>query len=179
MICQLCKGLSSPQWCDQVTHLKAPLDSTPIYPIALSRSYLCIEHSTWVGWRLFWSLQVVHLSLIARPRTCLMKTFTNTHPCSQWESLAKLRLHVSIASSKDRISSKSFFWSCTSYPWWRSPHDVILHELYEIFIWCKPMGRYLTLHKDTTHTYHGLVHKAMADKFLPSQEIHDRSWYIL
>ena len=29
MICQQCKGLSSPQRCDQVTHLRAPLDSTP------------------------------------------------------------------------------------------------------------------------------------------------------
>ena len=27
--CQVCKGLSSPQRCDQVTHLRAPLDSTP------------------------------------------------------------------------------------------------------------------------------------------------------
>ena len=62
MICQVCKGLSSPQRCDQVTNLRAPLDSTSIYLIALSRSYLCLEHSTWVGWRLSWSLQVVHLS---------------------------------------------------------------------------------------------------------------------
>ena len=62
MICQVCKGLSSPQWCDQVTNLRTPLDNTPIYPIALSRSYLCLEHSTWVRWWLSWSLQVVHLS---------------------------------------------------------------------------------------------------------------------
>ena len=62
MICQACKGLSSPQRYDQVTHSRAPLNSTPIYPIALSRSYLCLEHSIWVRWWLSWSLQVVHLS---------------------------------------------------------------------------------------------------------------------
>ena len=28
MICQVCKGLSSPQRCDQFTHSRAPLDST-------------------------------------------------------------------------------------------------------------------------------------------------------
>ena len=27
--------------------------------------------------------------------------------------------------------------------------------------WCKPMGRYLTQHRDSTHIYHGLVHKAI------------------
>ena len=58
MICQICKGLSSPRRCDQVTHSRAPLDSTVNYPITrspnkhhetgkienLSRSYLCLEH---------------------------------------------------------------------------------------------------------------------------------------
>jgi len=36
MICQVCKGLSSPQRFDQVTHLRAPLDSTAIDPITRS-----------------------------------------------------------------------------------------------------------------------------------------------
>ena len=36
MICQVCKGLSSPQRCDQVTRLRAPLDSAVIYPITRS-----------------------------------------------------------------------------------------------------------------------------------------------
>ena len=59
MICQVCKGLSSPQKCDRVTHLSAPLDSTAIYPITrslnkhhetskienISRSYLRLIHN--------------------------------------------------------------------------------------------------------------------------------------
>ena len=36
MICQVCKGLSSPQGFDHVTHLRAPLDSMTIDPITLS-----------------------------------------------------------------------------------------------------------------------------------------------
>ena len=36
MICQVYKGLSSPQRYDKVTHSRAPLDSTPIYPITRS-----------------------------------------------------------------------------------------------------------------------------------------------
>jgi hypothetical protein len=34
--CKLCKGLSSLRRCDQVTRLKAPLDSAAIYPITPS-----------------------------------------------------------------------------------------------------------------------------------------------
>ena len=29
------------------------------------------------------------------------------------------------------------------------------------FIWCKPIERYLTTRRNTTHIYHGLVHKAI------------------
>ena len=36
MICQVCKDLSSPQRFDQVTHLRAPLDSTAIDSITRS-----------------------------------------------------------------------------------------------------------------------------------------------
>ena len=105
MICQVCKGLSSPKECDQVNNLRAPLDSTPIYPIALSRSYLCLEHSTWVRWWLSWSLQVDHLSwlcLLAHAWWRLLQMLPHT---PLWEGLARLCLHISFARLNQRISS--------------------------------------------------------------------------
>ena len=39
--------------------------------------------------------------------------------------------------------------------------------------WCKPMGRYLTQHRDSTHIYHGLVHKAIWTIAYHTNEIND------
>ena len=56
-----------------------------------------------------------------------------------------------VASFKPRISSRCSSWTCASQHWWRSPLYVIDHGPYEIFIWCKPMERYLTIHINATH----------------------------
>ena len=98
MICQVCKGLSSPRRCDKVTHSRAPLDSTVNYPITrspnkhhetgkienLSRSYLYLAHSTWARW--WWSCpcppQVGTPFLIV-----LTPSYSSRHPCNRLNSL--------------------------------------------------------------------------------------------
>ena len=91
MICQGCKCLSSVRRCGQVTHSRAPLDSTAIYPTTrspketgkienLSRLYLCLAHSLWARWWRSWLTQVGTPFLIVLASTCLMKTSPNTPP---------------------------------------------------------------------------------------------------
>ena len=115
MICQVCKGLSSPQECDQVTNLRAPLDSTPIYPIALSRSYLCLDHSTWVGLWLSWSLQVGHLSWLRVQSLAwwrLLQILPHAH--NGRVSLSFIFMYPLQAPSIGSFR-ESFSWSCTTH----------------------------------------------------------------
>ena len=77
-----------------------------------------------------------------------------------------------VASFKPRISSRCSSWTCASQHWWWSPLDVIVHGLYEIFIWCKPIERYLTTHRNATHISWVSSQNYM-DNCLPYQEIHD------
>ena len=140
----ICKGLSSPQQFDQVTHLRAPLDSTAIYPITrspneryetgkienLSRLYLCLAHSTWDRWWRSW-----HFSrwILFLDRTCKhmirpMKTCKLLPHTPLWERLAPpytimgktlRQLFIwlqspKVESIKQGISSRCFSWASTS-----------------------------------------------------------------
>jgi hypothetical protein len=63
------------------------------------------------------------------------------------------------ASFKHVIASWCSTWTCTTQPWWRSPLDVILHGLYEIFLLTQSHGDIPNPTKNS-HKDHGLVHKA-------------------
>ena len=84
---------------ERVTHSRAPLDSTAIYPKpglptlqetgkieTLSRSYLCLEHPTWAWCRRSCHLQDGTPFLFALARTCLMKT-CKMLPHTPWGNL--------------------------------------------------------------------------------------------
>ena len=145
MIHQKCKGLSSPQRCDQVTHLRAPLDSTVIYPITrslnyhhetgkiekLSTSYLFLAHNPLeLDDDDLDSLKLDHLSwlcMLAHAWWRLLQILPHT---SLWESLAKLRLHVSTCTSSSSLdvydglviiySSRVQHMNSNLFPWTRS-----------------------------------------------------------
>ena len=133
MICQVCKGLSSPQRFDQVTHLRAPLDSTAIYPVTrsprqryetgkienLSRLYLFLAHSTWAIWWRSWLSQVWSSFLIVLASTCsAWWRLASCSPIHHYGEDPSATLHMATISkggkNQARISSRCFTWASTS-----------------------------------------------------------------
>ena len=161
MGCKACKGLSSLTRCDQVTQLKAPLDSAAIYPITrslnkhletgkkenLARPYLCLAHPAWSWWQRFKLHSSRNASL---DHCCFVKTHNLLPHTPLWDSFIKEHLHMSIITKwtpgfKHMIFSRCLSWTCPSQPWWPSPLDVILSRaIWNLYFWCKPMKRYLT-----------------------------------
>ena len=100
---QVCKGLSSPQRCDKVTHSRAPLDSTPIYPITRSpeNNARPVEKKTYQDHTFALriplelddddldSLKLEHL-LIVLASTSLMETSPNASPYTMMGEHCKL-----------------------------------------------------------------------------------------
>ena len=183
MICQVCKGLSSPQRFDQATHLRAPLDSTAIDPITrsphkhetgkienLSRSYLCLEHSTWARWRRSWLTQDGTPFLIVLPSTC-----------SAWWRLASCSPYTIMGETSSPIHHygrdpfrQIFIWPQSPNGWQASSKGFFRDAYLELpllklddehhltsstmgymksFFWCMPMERYLNTNRNATHTH--------------------------
>ena len=157
MICQVFKGLNSPQRFNQVTHLRAPLDSTTIYPITqspnqryetgkkenLSRPYIFLVHSTWARWWRSSLSQVGSSFLIVHAST--RSAWWRFASCSPYTNIERLAPPYTIMGETIRqifiwpqsphgwqASSKGFLLDASLellQAWWRTPLDVIDHGL--------------------------------------------------
>ena len=140
MKCQICKDLSSPQRCDQITHLRAPLDSTPsnltqsptntMRPVK-KKTYQDHTFALRIPLELddddLDSLKLEHLSwlcLLAHPWWRHLQMLPHT---PLWERLAKIRLHVPI------LSFHFIFFSW--YIWWLGDkHECSLKLLFQAML---------------------------------------------